>query len=426
MQATSIRDENAVSRLCYIIEAALEYFISLLVTGAYLARITGALGFSDSLTGILSSFVSLGCVFQLSSIRLFRNQKSVKRIIIICHIVNQLFFALVYLTPILPLTGTQKTLIFLICFCTAYIISNLIAPPKVTWLMGLVPDHTRGIFTARKEIISLLGGMIFTYIMGNIIDMLDAAGSQRLSFIAGGITVFMLMLLHTLSLLPVKEYPSTVSAAPARLRDLMSNRMYVRIVPVIIVWHIASSSATPYYGAYQIKELGFSMTFVSVLSIAYSLIRAAASPVIGKYADRTSFSRMVTLCLSIAAAAFLINSFTVPSNGRIFYTIYYCLYAVSMAGINSAMTNLVYDCVQGDNRRSALAISTALGGVSGFAATCLMSPIVDAIQRAGHRLGALTLYPAQFVSAVACSITLLLIIYLRTVVIPAEKQAKLN
>ena len=76
MQATSIRDENAVSRLCYIIEAALEYFISLLVTGAYLARITGALGFSDSLTGILSSFVSLGCVFQLSSIRLFRNQKS--------------------------------------------------------------------------------------------------------------------------------------------------------------------------------------------------------------------------------------------------------------------------------------------------------------------------------------------------------------
>ena len=426
MQATSIRDENAVSRLCYIIEAALEYFISLLVTGAYLARITGALGFSDSLTGILSSFVSLGCVFQLSSIRLFRNQKSVKRIIIICHIVNQLFFALVYLTPILPLTGTQKTLIFLICFCTAYIISNLIAPPKVTWLMGLVPDHTRGIFTARKEIISLLGGMIFTYIMGNIIDMLDAAGSQRLSFIAGGITVFMLMLLHTLSLLPVKEYPSTASTAPARLRDLMSNRMYVRIVPVIIVWHIASSSATPYYGAYQIKELGFSMTFVSVLSIAYSLIRAAASPVIGKYADRTSFSRMVTLCLSIAAAAFLINSFTVPSNGRIFYTIYYCLYAVSMAGINSAMTNLVYDCVQGDNRRSALAISTALGGVSGFAATCLMSPIVDAIQRAGNRLGALTLYPAQFVSAVACAITLLLIVYLRTVVIPAEKQAKLN
>ena len=426
MQATSIRDENAVSRLCYIIEAALEYFISLLVTGAYLARITGALGFSDSLTGILSSFVSLGCVFQLSSIRLFRNQKSVKRIIIICHIVNQLFFALVYLTPILPLTGTQKTLIFFICFCTAYIISNLIAPPKVTWLMGLVPDHTRGIFTARKEIISLLGGMIFTYIMGNIIDMLDAAGSQRLSFIAGGITVFMLMLLHTLSLLPVKEYPSTASAAPARLRDLIRNRMYVRIVPVIIVWHIASSSATPYYGAYQIKELGFSMTFVSVLSIAYSLIRAAASPVIGKYADRTSFSRMVTLCLSIAAAAFLINSFTVPSNGRIFYTVYYCLYAVSMAGINSAMTNLVYDCVQGDNRRSALAISTALGGVSGFAATCLMSPIVDAIQRAGNRLGTLTLYPAQFVSAVACAITLLLIVYLRTVVIPAEKQAKLN
>lgn len=424
MQATSIRDKNAVSRLCYIIEAALEYFISLMVTGAYLARITGALGFSDSLTGILSSFVSLGCVFQLGAIRLFANKKSVKRVIILCHIVNQLFFALVYLTPILPLTGAQKTFIFLLCFCSAYIIANLIAPPKTAWLMGLVPDHTRGIFTARKEIVSLLGGMIFTYIMGNIIDVLEAAGNQRLTFIAGGITVFALMLLHTLSLLPVKEYPSAASASPAKLRDLMRNRMYVRIVPVIIIWHIANSSATPFYGAYQIKELGFSMTFVSILSIAYSLIRAAASPVIGKYADKTSFSRMVTLCLTLAAVAFLINSFTVPANGRIFYTLHYCLYAVSMAGVNSAMTNLVYDCVQGENRRSALAISTALGGLSGFAATCLMSPIVDAIQHAGNRLGAFTLYPAQFVSAVACAITVLLIVYLRTVVIPAEKQAK--
>ena len=145
---------------------------------------------------------------------------------------------------------------------------------------------------------------------------------------------------------------------------------------------------------------------------------------LGKYADKTSFSRMVTLCLTLAAVAFLINSFTVPANGRIFYTLHYCLYAVSMAGVNSAMTNLVYDCVQGENRRSALAISTALGGLSGFAATCLMSPIVDAIQRAGNRLGAFSLYPAQFVSAVACAITVLLIVYLRTVVIPAEKQAK--
>lgn len=424
MQAQSIRDENRTGRICYIIEAALEYFISIMVSGAYLARITGSLGFSDSLTGVLSSFVSLGCVFQLGAIALFRNVRRVKRPIILCHIVNQTLFACIYLTPVLALTASQKTALFLICFCSAIILSNFLAPPKVNWLMGLVSDRMRGVFTARKEIVSLLGGMIFTYLCGAMIDLFEAAGNVRMSFLVGSLTVFVLMLLHAVSLVPIRENSVETSPAAGNLRDLLANKRYCCIIPVIVFWHIASSAATPFYGAYQIKELGFSMTFVSVLSIAYSLARVAVSPAMGRYADRTSFSRMVTLCFAIAAVGFFVNCFTVPANGRIFYTVYYCLYAVSMAGINSALTNLVYDCVQGESRRSALAVSSALGGVCGFGATCLMSPVVAMIQKNGNRLLGISLYPAQFVSAVAFAITALLVVYLKKIVIPVENDAR--
>lgn len=410
------------SRICYIIEAALEYFISIMVTGAYLARITSSLGFSDSLTGILSSFVSLGCVFQLGAIRLFGKTRRVKRPILLCHIFNQALFSLVYLTPVLPLSGGAKTALFLICFCSAFVISNLITPPKVNWLMGLVDDRARGVFTARKEIVSLLGGMTFTYLTGTVIDALEAAGNVRMTFILGSVTVFVLMLLHTLSLVPVIEKTADVSAKAGNLRELLKNRMYVLIVPVLLLWNIASCCATPFYGAYQIKELGFSMTFISVLSIAYSLVRVAASTLMGRLADRSSFSRMVLLCFGIAAAGFLVNCFTVPENGKVFYTIYYCLSAVSMAGINSSLTNLVYDHVRGDNRRSALAVSSALGGVCGFSATCLMSPVVAMMQRSGNRIWGMHLYPAQFVSAVALVIVLALIAYLRLIVIPVESK----
>lgn len=56
MHANQPRDGYESSRLWHIIEAALEYFISIMVGGVYLARITKGLGFSDGLTGILSSF----------------------------------------------------------------------------------------------------------------------------------------------------------------------------------------------------------------------------------------------------------------------------------------------------------------------------------------------------------------------------------
>jgi len=424
MQIRLLRDKKQLGPVCYMIEAALEYFISIMVTGAYLARITSSLGFSDSLTGILSSFVSLGCVFQLGAIHLFRNRRSVKRPIILSHIINQALFACVYFIPALSVPNSAKTGLFLMCFCGAYILSNLIAPPKSSWLISLISDRERGVFTARKEILSLLSGMLFTYILGNIIDRLEAAGHQRLSFLLGGVIILLLMALHTLSLLPITENPRDTASRSASLKELKSNRLYVRTVPVILIWHIAQSSATPFYGAYQIKELGFSMTFISVLSIVYSLVRAAFSPALGRLADRHSFSRMALLCFAIAAAGFLVNCFTVPANGKIFYTAYYCLYAIAMAGINSAMTNLVYDCVQGTGRLGALAISSALGGVCGFVATCLMSPIVAHIQRQGNRLLGLSLYPAQFVSAVALLITLLLLVYLRKVIIPAEKAIK--
>lgn len=51
------------SRIMYILEAAIEYFISILVASSYLATLTKELGFSDSLTGILSWVISLGCFF---------------------------------------------------------------------------------------------------------------------------------------------------------------------------------------------------------------------------------------------------------------------------------------------------------------------------------------------------------------------------
>ena len=95
-QNTLTKDKYRSSRILYIIEATLEYFISLMVSGAYLAKITSSIGLSDSLTGILSSIISLGCGFQIVAIFL-ANKQPVKRWVTILHSINQLAFALIYI-----------------------------------------------------------------------------------------------------------------------------------------------------------------------------------------------------------------------------------------------------------------------------------------------------------------------------------------
>ena len=89
------RDLYKFSRLMYIIEAALEYFVSIAVGGVYLAKLTSYIGIKDSITGILSSFVSLGCGFQLIAIFLV-NKRPVKHWVTLLHTISQSLFDFIY------------------------------------------------------------------------------------------------------------------------------------------------------------------------------------------------------------------------------------------------------------------------------------------------------------------------------------------
>lgn len=59
------------SRGAYIVQCAMYYLVTLLVTDVFLAKLLGSIGIKDSLIGIISSFVSLAffnsIIFYLSA-----------------------------------------------------------------------------------------------------------------------------------------------------------------------------------------------------------------------------------------------------------------------------------------------------------------------------------------------------------------------
>lgn len=404
------------SNVLYIIEASLEYFISLLVTGAYLAKVTSAIGMSDTLTGILTSFVSLGCGFQIFAIFLL-NKKSVKRAVTVLHSLNQLFFALIYLVPFVGLNKTAKTVLFVAFLLLGHIINNVVNAPKINWFMSLVDDKKRGRFTADKEMVSLIGGMIFSLCMGKIIDGFEADGNLNGAFIVCGCTIFALMVMHSATLVFSKE--KTDGKQPTRktvIKDLFKDKTLIKIILLSVLWNVAHYVSMPFYGSYQIKELGFSMTFVSVLSVAYSVVRSLFSKPLGKYADRRSFADMLNICFFIMLVAFGVNVFTVPENGKVLYSIYYMLYAVAMAGINSATINLIYDYVEQEKRTGALALSSTFSGFAGFFTTLAVSPLVSYIQSNNNTLFGISVYAQQVVSAISVIMLIVLSVYLNIVV----------
>lgn len=401
---SSSRDPYCFTRFLYILEAAFEYFINLLLTGAYLAKVAGAIGLSDSTTGIVTSIVSLGTSFQLFAVFL-SHRTPVKRWVTVGHMLNQLLLACVWLTPLIPVGTNAKAALFIGFLLIGYAINHVINSPKISWYMAMVRDDARGCFTAKKEMVSLIGGAQFTFLLGNIFDFLEAAGKQRSAFLVGAFTLLLLAILHTLTLLLSKEKSverGSVSNGGHEMRELFRNRSLLVVILVGVLYSTANGISYSFYGTYQINELGFSMSFIALQGILYTIVRCTASIWLGRYADRHSFAAMLRISFGMLFFGELVMTFTVPANGRILYSIYYIFfYAVFGAGYTNGMMNLTYDTVERSQRVGAFALYNGACGIVGFLASVLGSSVVSAVQQRGNRLLGHTVYAQQLLSLIA-------------------------
>ena len=133
---------------------------------------------------------------------------------------------------------------------------------------------------------------------------------------------------------------------------------------------------------------------------------------------------MLNICYVIHFAAFFINIFTVPQNGKIFYTAYTVLYAVAGAGSESCSINLIYENVPREHRVGAFAFKNAIAGLVGFFTTLVMSVLVKRIQANGNMFLGIPAYAQQVVTAFGVLGILILIVYVNTVLRKAYKKKR--
>ena len=260
--------------------------------------------------------------------------------------------------------------------------------------------------------------------MGVVVDYFSDRNEIRTAFALSGGVIFVLMILHTVTMALAVERPvEHVERRSFRenLQDVLNNKNVVKISMVFILYNITTYLALPFYGTYQIHELGFSLKLVSAFTMLGSIVRILVSRFWGSYADKRSFAEMVEKCLLILGVGYLCAAFAVPANGRILFAGYYICHGVAQGGINSALINLIFDYVTPDKRADSLAICQAGAGIAGFLTTLAVSPLVSAIQQNGNTLWGLPIYAQQVLSAAALILTVLTVVFVRRRVILPEK-----
>lgn len=421
MSANKEINYNRGSKL-FIVQATAEYLISILVTGSYLATITTTLGMSDALTGVISAFVSLGCLFQLLS--LFYHKKNPKKFLLLFSLINQILFMSLYIIPGVNIPSSVKNIVFTVVILSAYVLYYFAHPKKITWYTSFVEVKNRGSFTANKEMISLVAGILFQFGASSILDYYKENERVNIAFLIMLGIIAILIIINTLSILfapdnelPVKEKISFF----ATLKNIFSNKILLKIFLVFIGYYVATYITTPFLAVYEINQLGFSLTLISLFAILSNFTRILFSRFWGKFADKYSFITMFKWTLAVKCAAFLAFAFTTPKTAFVTVALYSILTGISMGGINNAITNTVFVYADPESASDSLAVCQAISGTVGFLSTLAISPFIDYVQKNGNQLFGLPIYAQQVTSIFTVIIALAIIVFIKFSIEGKEK-----
>lgn len=413
--------EYARSRKAYVFQCTVEYFVSLLVADAFLAKLLTNVGVSDSMIGIISSFISLAFLFQILSIPLVQKFSNTKKTVIFFDTLSQLFFMMIYIVPFLPIAGRVKITIIIISILIAYISKYLIISLFFTWANSYVNPMKRGEFSAVKEMISLISGIVFTLAIGYIIDRYDEIGNIKGGFLFIAVAMFVLNICNFVSLNMIKN--DTKDNAKEKPKYTMHeiaqhtifDRQFVNIVIMSVGWQITMYLTTGFMGVFKTKDLLLSVGTVQVINMAASLLRFVLSKPIGIYSDKKSYAKGLELAYIIAAVGFAINIFT--SNKTWWLVIIFTvLYNVSLAGTNQNSQNIIYSYIEKPFIVHALAIKNSISGIAGFAASLFAGRLLSYIQNNGNMFLGIHIYAQQVMSALSLIFVIATILFTHFVV----------
>ncbi len=412
------------SRLAYIWECTFEYFSALLILDVFLAAFLQSMNMPDSLIGILSSCVSGTQFIQLAVIFVAGWVAGRRRLIIWGHFITSLFFSAMYLVPFLPVAQEAQWVLIFVCLIIGYCGKYFFMSPIYRWGNSFVRHERQGLFSATKQAISLVTGMVVSlaasYMMNLLLDLDQTA--TAFIFISVCITVFNVC--DFVCLLLMKKEPQREereARVPFRvaLSYIAKSRVFRETQISMILYYVAVYATTPFLGAHKLN-IGYTVFAAQILTTVATVFRALAMRPHGQYCDRRSFVHGIELANLVMAVSFVFLFFAGEGPWHYFFIPYFLLYSVGQVGISGYNDVLLHDL---DNRYfvQALALRYCIAGTVGFLTTLVFGALYDPIEALDLRLFGTHLAAPQIFAVFSFVVLLISVLY---TVYTRKKHAK--
>ncbi len=403
MKKTTPKSEYAFSKNMYILHAALGYFITLITTGTYLAKLTTTIGISDGMTAVLGAVTSLAGVFQLLSVPLASRRRA-KGTVVPMVLGNELLHGFLYLIPFLNLPGGGSSAVFFVCIFLSLVLQQVSSPLKYNWFMSLVPSRERPAFQSAVQIFSHITGLAFTFTASWLIDYFEKINNQNAMFLTFSVAIMIISLLNMLTLLASdeKEREPTIRQNPlSAFAPLVRNRGFRLYILMYLCNSVGTNISGPFLGTYQIKELGLSMMRISVFNATTVVVSVVFLAIFAHISRKKGMKGLMIAGFITKAVSYLMVSLAAPGRGFVFFVLYYAIQAIGTAAISIGIDTMVLDIVPETQRVSAMATRSVIIGPIAFLTTIVMTPFLTFVQGRGNMMFGRTVYAQQIMGVMS-------------------------
>lgn len=415
------------SRSAYTVQCAFDYFFQILITDAFLAKVLKDIGLSDSLTGILSSVISVSFLFQLLVIPLIGRLGKVRKTVIILDTLSQIMYTGIYAVPFIPVGFSVKAFLVTVMIVLGYLFLYLNQQICYKWGNSFVSPEKRGIFSNTKELISLLSGVVVTLAAGAVMDRFEAKGNIHFAFIIIGAGMVLICIMNFISLANIQDARLVESEKKHSLREIIENTVDNKNFRSVIILSALSCCATyvmiGFMGTYKIIDLKFSIVVIQIINIVSCLARAVISRPFGRYSDKKGYANGFFLGQMLLVIGIIFGMCTTNIIKWLIVP-FTMLYHMSQAGTSNNIFNMAYCYVEEEYIVHAMIINNSIKGVAGFIASLAGGKILSFVQSRGSVLFGMQIYGQQLLCLIATVLAAAASVYCKKVVCRQKEEKK--
>lgn len=430
MQLPETEHDMDISRRWLMVDSATANIIGQLIGGTFLAALLKSLNINDSINGIVSSIVTLLGISQLLSGIITSKFRKKKPFVCIMGFMHRFMLSIAIMIPYFNINNTIKICAFIFMYIFALLISNIMSPISNSWIASIIPKKTPGLYLGRREMVIVTTIMITNFICGYILDYFEADASIKTGFVILGIFAMLCAVINFYAISQIREpseeniytemhgrkYKTSQNSilkhnTALKITDLFKQRKAIRVLCLLVLWQTAFQLSTSYINIYQISELNLSYTYIMALGIICNILRIVVTPICSKIMNKEGCIRLLMIVFSIMGTGYLIHSFAVPHNAKVFYVFYAILINVAYGGIGIGLFAAQIEACSEKSRTLLFGINATVMGAAGFMASVIGGIILNVFQNWLEQKSGI--YGQQFLAFLSFLLFLTMVIYLK-------------